>query len=215
MWDWWDDAVDAAADAISDGWDWVTDTAEDVKEEVESWINSAWDTATDFYEDEKEKVEDWIDYGEWWVRETFDIPDQEGKGFIGEVGDKITDWFDDTVDTAKETAEDVKEAAEDAAEDAANRAKAIADSLAREAARAAEAAAAKVGDIINNITIALGAGWEFALDAIIGLPELLTGFKTDLADWFKFDIEDFMVKLEEYSERMKPEEELIPTEEGD
>ncbi|GAJ21884.1 unnamed protein product, partial [marine sediment metagenome] len=58
-------------------------------------------------------------------------------------------------------------------------------------------------------------GFDLAMATICDLPDLLTGFKTDLASWFTFDIEAFITKLNEYSERMKGEGEFTPTEEGD
>ncbi|MBA7592800.1 hypothetical protein ES708_34994 [subsurface metagenome] len=215
MWDWWDDTYDTVSGAIGDAWDTTTDFYEEQKENAQAWIDYGWDVATDFVEDQKENVSDWIDYGEWWVRDTFDIPDQEGKGFLGEVGDKIGEEIDKLGTKGKEEWEKFKAAAGDTYNYYYEEGEKFIKGAGEKAGDAAATVAAKVGDIIANIELALGIGFDLAMMAIIDLPDLLTGFKTDLSEWFKFDVEAFMVKLEEYSERMKPEGVPTLTEEGD
>ncbi|MBA7567233.1 hypothetical protein ES708_08942 [subsurface metagenome] len=154
MWDWWDDTVDAVSDAIGGAVEWVNDQVDtyiyDSGEDeaaLEGWAN------------------DWVDYLIWdtttaegklegWVRDQFDIPDQEGKGFLDEAAEKAGDiynYYYDEGDTFLNVTGDK-----------------ITDGAA--------AAAAKAGDIINNISIALGAFFDGAMAAITELPGKITEF---------------------------------------
>ena len=149
MWDWWDDTVDAVSEWVGDAWDTAND-----------WVDEyIWDTSED-----EAVVEEW-------VRETFDVPDESGKGFIGEVNDKVNDLVDTYIwDTGEDEAV-VEEWVNDTIEDV--------DNTVRDALDDARATVGgwitntyeTIQNIIYNITLALGAGWEAFLDALTSLPE--------------------------------------------
>ena len=149
MWDWWDDTVDAVSEWVGDSWDTVND-----------WVDEyIWDTS----EDEAVLEE--------FVRETFDVPDEEGKGFIGEVNDKVNDLIDTYIWNTSEDEAVVEEWFKDTVEDVDNT---VRDAL-DDARTTVQGSLGKIGDIIQNIiyniTLALGAGWEAFLDALTSLPE--------------------------------------------
>lgn len=206
MWDWWDDTVDAVSDWVDDAWDTATDYADEVVETVSDWVGDAWDTVDDYVSGAADTVTGWVDDGiEWvnevvdtyiwdttedeavvesWVRDTFDIPDREGVGFMAEVGAEIVDSWDESVDTAKKTTEQVTQTVSTFVTDTAD----------------------KAGDIINNISIALGVGFDAAMAAIGLLPTLLTEWRADLAKFFTFDMDEFMTAMQTMSESMKSKE---------
>jgi len=159
MWDWWDDTVDAVSDWVGDAVEWVNDQVDtyiyDSDEDeaaLEKWANDLvdyyiWDTG----QDEAAL--------EGWVRDQFDIPDQEGKGFLDEAAERAADiwnYYYQEGDTF------INEAAE-------------------KVSGAAGAAAAKAGDIINNISLALGVFFDAAMGAITTLPGLLSDFRDILS----------------------------------
>ncbi|MBA7532445.1 hypothetical protein ES705_24671 [subsurface metagenome] len=207
MWEWWDDTIDAVTDAVDDGWSWVTDTAEDIKEEAER-----------LFEDSVATVNDWFDYYAWdasegvgivegWLKDTFAGPYETGKGIISEVGTKITDWFDDTFYTPEEAWEAAKEDLEDAWNRDVEDFDAWWKRFQKEAAATAATAAASVGDLITNISMSLGVGFDFAMAALGSLPELFSGFRDELADWFHFDITEFFGQVSDMQAKSKGEEE--------
>ncbi|MBA7694230.1 hypothetical protein ES703_102837 [subsurface metagenome] len=59
------------------------------------------------------------------------------------------------------------------------------------------------GDIINNISLVLGVGFDAAMAALAGMPGLLIEWKTDLANWFDFDIEKFLTIWKDNEAKMK------------
>lgn len=73
----------------------------------------------------------------------------------------------------------------------------------------------KLKKLIDGIDIDMPGPVGDLIEAFMVLPSLLLGFRDELSKWFEFDIEAFITKLNEYSERMKAEGEPIPTEEGD
>lgn len=207
MWDWWSDTVDTVVDAVSDGWEWANDV-------VDTYI---WDTGSD------EAVI------ESWVRDTFDIPDQEGKSFVGEAWDKANElvdtyiwdtsekeavaeswvynqWYEPWLNTAaavEEVVADFDEIWDDYTEPA----KKAASEAAETVTTAYKAAADTAGDIINNIMLTLGVGFDAAMAAIGFLPDLIMGLKTDLANWFEIDVDKLITGWKDIQEKMKPVEE--------
>jgi len=84
VWEWIKDRASDVSDAVGAGWDWVN-------KQVDTYI---WDTGTSNA------------VVEGWVRNVFNIPDVEGKGFVGEAWDKTTDVVGGWIDTAGEVVGD-------------------------------------------------------------------------------------------------------------
>lgn len=191
MWDWWDNTVSTVTDWAGDAWD-------KVNEVVDTYV---WDTT------ENEAVV------ESWVRDTFNIPDQEGKGFVAEAGEKIKEVVDPYIryTAEKEAAADEwvqqmydmpKQESKGFLEEAAEKLKEaideVGETVEKDVNKGGETVTTFVtefieipGDNINNISLALGVGFDAAMAVLGGLPDLIMGLKTDLANWFKFDIKEF------------------------
>lgn len=208
MWDWWDNTVDAVTDWAGDAWD-------KVNEVVDTYI---WDTT------ENEAVV------ESWVRDTFNIPDQEGKGFASEAGEKITDlvdtyvrdttekeaapdeWVQQMYDVPKQEGKGSVEDAWDGVKDWWAKGKEDADKKSAET----DAAVGKVAETlfddgmapVEKGQILLGIGFDAAMAALGGMPEVL-------AQAFNINLENFVEDgLKLYAankalvERIKVEEDI-------
>jgi len=200
---WLDDTVDNVSDWLDDGiewtndlvdtyiWDttdkegnvekWVRDTLNIPDQETKGFLGEAWDKVNEIVDVEIWDTTDKEGKLEKWVRDTFDIPDQEGKGFIIEVVDKLDDSFEDATAKVKKQLDEVT--------------KTITEGVG--------GITSNTRDIINNISLALGVGFDAAMAALAYLPDMLTEWKNELADWFTFDVEEFEAKLALYLERMK------------
>ena len=149
MWDWWDDTVDAVSEWVGDAWDTAND-----------WVDEyIWDTSED-----EAVVEEF-------VRETFDVPDEEGKGFIGEVNDKVNDLIDTYIWNTSEDEAAVEEWVKDTVEDVDNTVRDALDDARTTVGGVIRNVIEYIENIVYNITLALGAGWEAFLDALTSLPE--------------------------------------------
>lgn len=207
MWEWWDNTVDSATEAIDDAWSSVTDWSGDAYDTASAWVSEAaqtvYDTVDPYFTATWDALGDAGDYiADWagdaynaatnawagvedWVRDTFDIPDQEGKGFVGEATEKITETATTFIDNTRTTVGGAITTVN------------TYYNTAREA----------LGDIINNIEIVLGVGLEAAFAALGSLPDLLKEFRDNLAKWFEFDLEKFLIMWQEAQAKMKEEKE--------
>jgi len=185
MWDWWDKTVEAVSDWSGDAWDRVNKA-------VDTYV---WDTT------ENEAV------AESWVRDTFNIPDQEGKGFVSEAWDKVNEVVDTYVwDTTEKEAvaegwvrqmydvpdQEGKGFIEEATEKATENITTIIDNTKTIIEKGRDTVTTyydtiseTLGDIINNIEITLGVGLEAAFAALASLPEALVKV-------FSINLEDFV-----------------------
>ncbi|MBA7617777.1 hypothetical protein ES703_25095 [subsurface metagenome] len=206
MWDWWDDVVDTVSGLVDDGIAWVNDVVDtyiyDSSEEqavAEAVVDNLIDTYIYDSTEEQAVAEAWVDEFidsyiwdtttdeaiiEEWVRDTFDIPDKEGEGFVEEV-------VEDIIDTWNEDVDKVVKAAGGAAQTIATTATTVVDT---------------VGDIITNASLVLGIGFDAAMAALAGLPGMLLEWRNDLANFFTFDMDEFMKAMETMSEKMRTKE---------
>jgi len=198
---WWDDLVDTATDIWDDAVDWtdnivdtyIWDTSE-AEAELESWVRDTFEIPDEqgkgFAEEVLHRADEEFEDLVWdtsdkegaiesWVRDTFDIPDEQGKGFVEEATGKVEEIVDDMVD---DTIEKVIQGGE-SVDDVVTRGGNI------------------VRDTINNVSFALGASFETAMSALTSLPDMLLNFKGDLANWFKFDLEEFTTSVNFMRER--------------
>lgn len=165
MWEWWDNTIAAAGDALKHAWGTVNE-----------WLDTyIWDTSKD------EAVV------ESWVRDTFDIADQEGKGLIGEVWDEVNDWVDFYIwDTDEDVAileKFIKGIPDDIIPPVVDNLNATSNAIQGSLSKVKE----KIEDIIFNITLALGVGWEAMVEALTSLPDTLKNMNSIDLDKFVED----------------------------
>lgn len=206
VWDWWDTAVEAVSEWGEDALEWANDVVDDyvwdtTEEEaaLEGWLQETFVVPAvktkDAFKEAVEEINEVVDTYIWdtsgeeaiveeWVRDTFDIPDQETKTFIEEVAEDVKDDWKDFIGKTKE---DVKTGA-------------------TTITSTVDTFTGEVGDIINNISFALGVGFDAAMAAIGILPSLLIEWVADFKGWFDFDIEEFTSAVSMMSEKMKATE---------
>lgn len=209
MWDWWDDTVDTVSDAVSSGWDTVSDWSGDAYDTASDWVSNAaqtvYDTVDPYF------TETWDALGDAWdwthetvdiylwdttdkeakleapIRDFFDIPDQEGKGFAEEAGEKIDTSVTTYIDGARTTIGGAVTTVNNYYEEAKG----------------------KIGDIINQISITLGVGMEAAFAALGSLPDLVKSAFTINLETYVVDGLKLYAANKALVERIRVEEELL------
>lgn len=187
MWDWWDDTVEAVGGLVDDGVAWVNDV-------VDTYV---WDTTTN--EASLEAA----------VRDTFDIPDLESKGFIGEAWKKINEvvdtylwdtttdeadlerWVRDNFDIPDQESEGfIDEVFDGIAESWGEDVDTVKDAFRKASdtvSGGVKDVAGQVCGIIDNISLVLGIGFDAAMAALSTIPSLFTLFIDTLTKLFTID----------------------------
>lgn len=195
------DAGGAVGDAVDAGVEWVKDTAGDVSDA----IGTGWDNVSNWYDSYVSPVGDAI--GDAWAtgNEWFESFVTEGSDFYQDAYDAAAEGIDDSAIGIQEYLDDAGESWGeywDYAWDASNvpvdeTTQQILDNLERDRNI--------VADTVDNIELALGVGFDFAMAALGSLPGLFTGFKDALGDWFHFDLDEFMSELSKAQGKTKEE----------
>lgn len=183
IWEWVEEQAAKLEDAVASGVEWINDA-------VDTYI---WDTSIN---------EAAIEH---WVRDTFNIPDQEGIGFIEEATDRVFDAASDYEETIRERVNEVWNIVN---ETTTNIYESGRDTVTDTYHNITE----RIQDIINNVAVyigdiklQLGVDTESALAALGGLPATITGFGDLFTSLFTLDEKTFVddgVKLIELQKKL-------------
>lgn len=198
----WNSGASAVNSGASAAADYASDVAEDAEEKqkaLDAWLDAEWGSIYSTAGVAEAALESWLDatwgsiystsqgnydnlvyeFGEGWK----DLL-TEAEGDEQSLWDKILEYFKRAFDPTNVEIDETTQK--------------ILDNLEREGNM--------LGDIIANNELGLGFGFDFAMMALGGLPELLTGFKTDLSEWFHFDITEFFGQVNEMQAKLKEKE---------
>jgi len=203
IWDWWDETVDEVGGAVGEAagavGDWIGGVADNVGAAVGAavggatdWIEGAVANAGNAIGSAAANINGWVDETLWntgpanaklegWVRDTFDVPDQAGKGFIGEAWDKI-------MGRTQAQADDVECAVKEA--------EGKINDGAGGPGGGEPGGGGGGGSIIDRALLWLSAGFEAAMLAIAGLPDLIYDLKDELSGFFQFDPAEYQATLD-------------------
>ena len=174
IWDWLEDTFEDIGDTLGDGWDAFS-----------GWLNDIGDTASSAAEDARDQVTDFLHLDEINAMIEHDKAMSELEG---------NNWSD--LDTAGAYAGAIKGIITSELEDLVEPVKQQIAKVTYPITSAVSGFAGNITNIINDIKLGLGIGFEAAMTAITGLPALLATWKTELTDWFTFDFEEYRQTME-------------------
>jgi len=205
LWDWWDKTVDAVKDWAGDAWDKVTTTTSNIANTVKDWTSGARDTVTTAVGNVTNKVSDAVSSA--WDKvttTTSNIANKVGSAIGGAWG-RISEAADTAYQKGKDFVEDASEKFIEDVDKYADDTKKVVDKVTETVTDTVTTIVEKTGDIINNISLALGVGFDAAMAALAGLPLLLSEWKVDLTNFLTFDINEFMGVVNAIKEAARPE----------
>lgn len=168
-------------------WDWVKDTAKTVADKVKSAASKV----VDFVKNEiavSQNLNRALEHTFTYPAEDFN---RESKEQLSDIKDTVDDWFDDREEEVHEAREKAEETVKKAASTIAGGVKAAASAGFGWLLDAIGGIIAGIKALIDAILGVLGDAMTNAFEAIMALPLLLISFRDDIANFFKFDYDDF------------------------
>ena len=169
LWGWFDDTIDAAVELGKEAVNIVNDA-------VDKYI---WDTSQD-----EAAIEGW-------VRDTFDLPDQEAKGFLGEAGDKVSDYGKDLYVNGADLLDDIPNKAKEFVETTINNVKETYTNTNNTIRETYTNTKESIGDILNKIDITVPSIDFSFLEPLLELPIALASLNAVIKELFTFDMQDY------------------------
>lgn len=167
--------------------EWVKDTVKDVGDKVRDATNTVVDKVNEGFNYVKDKVSGAYETASGWisdriadVKDTYDKTKKVVDDFVYDVDYNARELIDRGSDTVRDNVQDTI----DDLKDTGRRAR---DTFTNTVTNTIET----IGGIINQIDIKMPSIEILGLEALGLLPELITGIKFDVANWFKFDVKEY------------------------